>query len=440
MTRRVFALVAAGAVALGAAPARAYVPDLTPKRRLEADVRRMFALPPVRPSLPGVLVLRAGRPIIAVNADRPMVPASLLKLATTTAAVVRWGPDHRIATRVVGNAPRGGVTGTTWLVGGGDPTLATAAFRDENFFPKPDDPIPIPVFHSGSPTVEQLAAAVAQAGVRRIAGDLLVDDTRFDRVFTQQGWIRRYLGPDPDTGYLSALTVNEGFGDLKRKSIVPDPSIAAGLALKAALAARGIVVTGTVHRSRAPAAAAEIARVESPPLSEIVGYANRFSVNYAAELLLKGLGASFRGAGTTAAGVAVVRETLASLKIPLEGLVMWDGSGLSLDDRVTPRTLGAILQWMLTDQGPAAATVRDSLPVAGGQGTLYKRMTRPPTVGNLRGKTGNVRHVRGMAGWVTAADGVPLVYVALFNSVPSPGALTAPLNFLGLALALFAGA
>ncbi|MGH2725765.1 MAG: hypothetical protein ACRDKS_02190, partial [Actinomycetota bacterium] len=68
---------------------------------------------------------------------------------------------------------------------------------------------------------------------------------------------------------------------------------------------------------------------------------------------------------------------------------------------------------------------------------LFKRMTKPPTGGNLRGKTGFIRKVRGMAGWATPSDGVPLVYVALFNNAPSPLMLTTPLDLIGTAVALF---
>jgi D-alanyl-D-alanine carboxypeptidase/D-alanyl-D-alanine-endopeptidase (penicillin-binding protein 4) len=437
MTKRVLALVAAGALALGAAPAHAYVPEKTPKRHLEASIRRTMRLPPVRPSLPGFMVIRGGRPILTINADRTFLPASLLKLATTTTAMLKFGVDHRFTTRVVGGKPKGGETGTVTLVGGGDPTLATRAYRHSNFFPKPNDPVPVPVFANSSPTIEQLAAAIASAGVRRVNGDLIVDDTLFDARRTQPGWIPDYTRNDPDIAYISALTVNEGYSDVKGDHLLPDPATGAGVALKTALEQIGVVVTGSVRRGRAPRGAAEIARVSSPPLSQIIGYTNRYSINYDAELILKSLGARFGGAGTSPAGAAVVRATLAKLGIPLGGFTQIDGSGLSTLNRATPRTLGAILEWILTKKGEEGEALRNSIPVAGGPGTLFKRMTQPPTGGNLRGKTAFIRHVRGMAGWVTPPDGVPLVYVALFNDVPRPLDLTSPLDLIGLALALF---
>ena len=434
---RVVPLVLGLLVLTTATPSIARVPDKTPKRRVEASIRRTLASPAARPATPGILVSRAGRPAIQINADRVFLPASLLKLATTTTAIMRFGPDHRFVTRLFGRIGSGGVTGPVTLVGGGDPTLATEAYRLEHFIPKPDDPIPVPVFASSSPTVERFAAVIAAAGVRRIQGDLRVDDSLFDTRRTQPGWIAAYQRNDPDIANIGALTVNEGYSDVDGNVLYTDPAVGAGRQLVAALAARGIVVTGKVRRGTAPSGSRELARIASPPLAEIVDYTNRYSANYAAELTLKGLGARFGGAGTTAAGVRVVRDTLAGIKIPMAGFQMADGSGLSMDNRMTPRMVGAILDWILRAEGKAGDVLRNSLPVAGGPGTLFKRMTKPPTGGNLRGKTGFIRRVRAMAGWVTPADGVPLVYVALFNDAPRPLALTTPLDLIGIAVAVF---
>lgn len=437
MRRHLLVPLAVALALTNAAPSTARVPDKTPKRRVEAAIRRTIGSAPARSATPGILVMRAGRAAIEINADRTFLPASLMKLATTTTAIIRFGPDHRFVTRLLGRIGPGGVTGPVTLIGGGDPTFATEAYRREHFIPKPDDPIPVPVFASGSPTVERFAATIAAAGVRRIQGDLRVDDSLFDTRRTQPGWIPAYQRNDPDIANIGALTVNEGYADVDATVLYRDPAVGAGLQLAAALAARGIVVSGKVRRGGVLAGSRELARIASPPLSEIVDYTNRYSANYAAELTLKGLGAKFGGAGTTAAGVRIVRETLANLKIPLNGFVMADGSGLSLGNRVTPRLIGAILDWILRAEGKGGEVLRNSLPVAGGPGTIFKRMTKPPTGGNLRGKTGFIRRVRAMAGWVTPADGIPLVYVAIFNDAPRPLALTTPLDLIGTAVALF---
>jgi D-alanyl-D-alanine carboxypeptidase/D-alanyl-D-alanine-endopeptidase (penicillin-binding protein 4) len=435
-TRVIVACLAASLLA--GAPADARVPGRTPRRQIESRLRQTLAAPEARGATPGVLAVRGGVPLVAVNADRPMAPASLAKLATTTAALLRFGPTARFPTRVVGARPVAGVvTGGLALVGGGDPTFATETYRREHFLPKPDDPIPIPTFRSGSPTVEQLAAAVARAGVRRVVGDLVVDESLFDSQRTQPGWLPIYQTGEPDIANISALPVNEGFLDLDQMRLAPSPPIAAGDIFRQALAARGIAVTGGVRAGRIAPRAHELARVLSPPLSEIVFWTNRWSINYPAELLMKNLGARFGGAGTTAAGARVVRATLARAGIPTAGLALADGSGLSTFNRITPRTIAAIISFALNDRTGVGAALRDSFPVAGGPGTLFKRMTKAPTGGNLRGKTGFIRHVRAMAGWVTAADGTPVVYVVMFNGAARPIALTSVLDLFGIALALF---
>lgn len=428
-----FALVGLLVLAQGT-PARAYVPEKTPRRDVEALARRTLGQPAAAGTLPGVLVIRGGRALFSLGADRPMIPASLTKLATTTVAMKRFGPAHRFATRALVPQPAATVA-TLYLAGGGDPTLATEAYRRKQFLPKPTDVIKLPAFAGGSPTVEDLAARIAEAGVRRVAGDLVADESLFDAVRTQEGWLQRYLGTDPDTGLLSALTVNEGRTDLTREHLLPSPALGAGKALRKALRARGIEVGGTVRAGRAPSTAKEIARVESPPLAELIDYVNRYSINYPAELLLKSLGARFGGEGSTSAGVRVVHETLTEMSVPLDGFRMLDGSGLSLSNRMTPRTIAAILDRILTGRGEEWDALRSSIPVAGRPGTLLRRMTRPPAAGNLRGKTGQVRRVRAMAGWVTGRDGVPIVYVATFNRARSPFALTAPLDLFGALLA-----
>jgi D-alanyl-D-alanine carboxypeptidase/D-alanyl-D-alanine-endopeptidase (penicillin-binding protein 4) len=419
-----------------AQPAFAYVPEQTPQRNAEASVSRALALPVVHPSTPGIVVMRGGSILVERNSTTPLIPASLMKLITTTAAMLRLGPRHRFETRVFADRP-GSSVGNLYLVGGGDPTLATRDYRNRRFLPRPDDPLPIPVFPSGSPTVEELAGRIARAGIRRIDGDLIADETFFDTSRTQPGWLSRYLRDDPDTGLLSALVVNEGRASLDRQTIASSPPLTAGQALRTALAARGIRVAGVVRLGETPRRAEEVASVSSPPLSEIVGYINRYSINYAAELVLKGLGAAERGEGTTAAGVAVVREVLDELRIPADGLVMHDGSGLSRLDRATPLTIAMVLERIRTGRGVVWRTLRDTIPVAGGPGTLFQRLKGPPTGGNLRGKTGYLRGVRAMAGWVGAADGVPLVYVGIFNDARSAIALTGPLDLLGLFLALY---
>jgi len=417
-------------------PALAYVPEKTPQRSAEAAARTVIAQPGARGTTGGILLMRGSRELFGLRADTPLAPASVLKLATTTAAMIKFGPDHRFATRAL-TTGRGSDLGTLSLVGGGDPTLTTEAYRVKRYLPAPTDVIKRPAFPHGSATVEQLAGRIAARGVRSV-GTLVVDDRIFDAARTQAGWLPRYLINEPDVGFIDGLTINEGYGDLDQKTLLSSPALAAGNALAAALRTRGVSVGRVVARAT-PRSAREIARVESPTVAEIIDFTNRYSINYNAEILLKDLGASFGGRGSTAAGVAVVRKTLRALGVSTRGLVMTDGSGLSVLDRVTPRTVAGLLEKILTMRGPGGDALRASIPVAGEPGTLLKRMTGPLTKDKVHGKTGQIEHVRSMAGWVMPLDGVPIVYVAIFNDVRRPTALTRPLDLFGVLLALFPG-
>jgi PBP4 family serine-type D-alanyl-D-alanine carboxypeptidase len=142
-----------------------------------------------------------------------------------------------------------------------------------------------------------------------------------------------------------------------------------------------------------------LARDLSEPLSEIVRFMNRESDNYTAELLLKQLGAAAGDGGTTAAGAVVVRDALARADIPLLGLRIADGSGLSRLDRLSATTLVALLRAAAED-----LSIRDaflsSLAVAGVSGTLERRLDRRPTYGRVIAKTGTTRISSSLAGFV----------------------------------------
>lgn len=423
-----------------AAPSLARVPNQTPRRRLEGEVSRSLSLPAARGTVAGILVERGGAPVISMNAERALTPASLTKILTTSAALLSFGPLHRFETRVVASVkPAAGVVaGDLILIGGGDPAFVTEAYGRERFLPSADDPAPIPVFTSGFSTVEDLADAVRRAGVTRVTGDLLVDESWFDRERTQRGWLPTYQKRNSvEVGNLSAMTVNEGVTDVKATLPAADPAGSAAGLLRAALAKRGVSIAGGTLHGLAPRNAAKIAGVPSPTVADLVFYTNRWSVNYPPEMLLKAMGARFGGAGTTEAGVKVLVRTLQKARIPLDGLQLSDGSGLSIQNRITPRTIAAVIRRSLDDQTPAGAAIRESLPVAGGPGTLLKRMRTGPAAGNLRGKTAFIKGVRGMAGWVNGLDGQPIVYVTLFNDAGRPGQLTAPIDLIGMALARF---
>jgi D-alanyl-D-alanine carboxypeptidase/D-alanyl-D-alanine-endopeptidase (penicillin-binding protein 4) len=125
--------------------------------------------------------------------------------------------------------------------------------------------------------------------------------------------------------------------------------------------------------------------VWSEPLSDILVYANRYSDNFVAEMLLKRIGATVSEAGTTAAGAEAVMETMRAAGVPMDGVAIVDGSGLSSLDRLTTAALVGVLEASLSD--PAIReTFLASLAVAGRSGTLRERLY--PLQDRLLGKTG----------------------------------------------------
>jgi D-alanyl-D-alanine carboxypeptidase/D-alanyl-D-alanine-endopeptidase (penicillin-binding protein 4) len=213
-----------------------------------------------------------------------------------------------------------------------------------------------------------------------------------------------------NVGTLSALLVDDGYErGPGRRTPFPDPPAGAAGVLAGLLRLRGVAV-GEVGGGRAPDEAEEIAVVESAPMAEVVGSMVRESDNASAELLTKELGLQEAGEGSTAAGVDVLREVLVDAELPLEGVALVDGSGLSRSNRLTCGLLAALIG----DVGTGSALDR-SLAVAGRTGSLTERFLGTPLVGRLRGKTGSLNGVETLAGVVETDSGQALSFAYLLN-------------------------
>ena len=158
------------------------------------------------------------------------------------------------------------------------------------------------------------------------------------------------------------------------------------------------------------------------------------SDNYMAEILLKGLGARHGGTGSTNAGAAVVRSTLARDGITAQVV---DGSGLSHRNRTAPRDVVRLLTRMNGDAttGPA---FRSSLAVAGVSGTLAGRMRGTVAAGRCRGKTGTLGGVSALAGYCRTVAGHEIAFAFLMNNVSVGGARTLQ-DRMAIALAGYRG-
>ncbi|MEP6905176.1 MAG: D-alanyl-D-alanine carboxypeptidase/D-alanyl-D-alanine-endopeptidase, partial [Gemmatimonadales bacterium] len=158
--------------------------------------------------------------------------------------------------------------------------------------------------------------------------------------------------------------------------------------------------------------------VLSPPLRDILRLLMKPSQNQIAETLLHTLGLERTGVGTADSGAVIVQRQLLTWGAERDGLVVYDGSGMSRHDLVTPET---ILRTLVAIQRDTAfSAFYDALPVAGVDGTLRTRMLRTVAAGNMHAKTGSLEFVRTLSGYVTDADGERIVFSILDNHFTAP--------------------
>ena len=375
--------------------------------RLRTDLDAALAQPALGQARDrSCLVVRQGsRSVLQRRPEEPLIPASNLKVLTALAVLDRLGPDERLVTEVRAGAAvtAGAVDGPLWLVGGGDPLLGTADYA-ASFENQPQT----------RTSLEGLADAVVAAGVRVVNGGVVGDETRYDTQRYVPTWKPGYV-TDFESGPASALVVNDGFVEYSPRHVAaPEPDVHAAGVLTALLQARGVTVNGSPGEGQAPTGSSVVAKIDSPPVRDVVAEMLRESDNLTAELLVKELGRRFAGAGTTAAGLGVVREALARSGLPVAQLTTVDGSGLDRADRASCGLLMAAMD-LSGPTGPVAS----AFPLAGRDGTLAKRFEGNPAAGRLRAKTGSLDGVVGLSGYVDApAGGVPLGFSLLVNDLP----------------------
>jgi D-alanyl-D-alanine carboxypeptidase/D-alanyl-D-alanine-endopeptidase (penicillin-binding protein 4) len=343
----------------------------------------------VAPGASGALALdlATGDVVYSRSAALPLAPASTEKLLVTYAALQRLGPSFEIVTIVLGE---GRQVGREWrgdlvLQGHGDPTLSSAGLR-------------------------ALARQLSALGIARVTGAIVGDEGYFDTRRTAPGWKASFAMDESPP--LSALAVD---GDVYHGRLGREPALAAAARFHELLLRAGIRVAKPPRVREATLGAIPLASIASPPLAEVLRGMDVESDNFAAELLLKLLGAVTRGSGTTAAGALVVRETLAQGGLPLDGVRVVDGSGLSLLDRITARTLVGVLR-ALWEEPALRPVLLAALPVAGRSGTLRHRLRLPAVRGAVRAKTGTTEESSALAGFVRGR----FVFAIVQNGSPVP--------------------
>ena len=325
-------------------------------------------------------------------------PASNEKLVTSATALARWGAAFRFRTELftTGTLDGAGVyRGRLYLKGFGDPSLSTSSYQSR-------------VLHLKTSRLGDIVAALKNAGVKRVIGRVVGDDSYFDHARAVSSW---KPGATSDCGPLSALSLNEGTRADGHRST--DPPLMVAAQLTALLRKSGIPVSRTPIVGVTPATAQLAYTERSAPLWQILAAMNKPSDNFFAETLTKGLGASFGGGGTTARGNRVESKFLVSLGIGAGSFALTDGSGLSYADRLAPLDITTLLQAM--SKRADWPRYWASLSVAGIDGTLSKRMRGTAAQKNLHGKSGTLNVASNLSGYVRSANGEWLAFSILMN-------------------------
>jgi serine-type D-Ala-D-Ala carboxypeptidase/endopeptidase (penicillin-binding protein 4) len=342
--------------------------------------------------------LDAAREIYDHNSTTTLAPASNMKVVTSAAALLRWGPTHRFVTELyVPDAPisaKGVLHGDVWLRGLGDPSLSTKSYQYE-------------VFDLSTASFETFARTLKKEGVKKITGRVLGDASWFDKLKTVPYW---KSGLAVECGPLSALSGNQGLDNGNRVSA---PATWAAELMTQACKAAGIQVKGAPGTGKVPTSAKLLKQQSSAALSGIMRHMNQMSDNFFAEMLCKGLGKDFYDEGSTAAGARVGEDVLHSLGVKYGSYVVQDGSGLSYGDRLTALGLTQVLGGMY--QQDDFDVYYDSLAVGGESGTLRDRMRGTAAAGNAHAKTGTLNIAENLSGYVESANGHLVAYSMLMN-------------------------
>ncbi|MGC8594215.1 MAG: D-alanyl-D-alanine carboxypeptidase/D-alanyl-D-alanine endopeptidase [Candidatus Kryptoniota bacterium] len=419
--------------------------------------------------------LRSDAVLFAYNQDKDFVPASNMKLLTTSAALSVLGENYQYHTYLMANGYVLDDTlfGDLYIVGSGDPTIS-GRFTNGDV---------VKIFKGWADTLKLL-------NVKVVKGNVIGDDRVFDNVPVGEGWglawhedvywyaayisglsfndncIDVTLKPNkpgapvlytltPPTSYITIINESKTTEDtintidfyrdpatnvihiygnyprtldsMKVSLTVYNPTLYTATVLFETLNSVGIKMLGEpfdISRyqkiSRVPPYNLmwTIASYTSPPLSEIVKVINKRSQNFYAEQVFRTLGKEKYGIGTFENARRVEMFFLHSIGVDTTQIEINDGSGLSSWDLVTPHAIVEILEAMR--KSPVSNIFYDSLPVAGVDGTLEFRMKGTRAQGNVHGKTGFIENVRSLSGYLTTLDGEPLAFSIFVNHYTVP--------------------
>jgi D-alanyl-D-alanine carboxypeptidase/D-alanyl-D-alanine-endopeptidase (penicillin-binding protein 4) len=349
--------------------------------------------------------------IFSDQVDRARIPASVNKVLTAAAALSSLGPNTRLATQTKLNGT------DLYLVGGGDPLLPRA---------------------KGANSLKALAqktiSALTSKNQKKIK--LFYDDSLFTGPLLGPGWKTSF----PKAGVaapVSALSVGGARVSPGSVARVSNPAKQAAQLFSQRLRQAGISV-GIVKRGETPASSVQLASVLSEPVSAIVEEMLRESDNDVSEVLAHLVGQKTVGEGSFAGGARATKLILDQNGISTKNLNLFDGSGLSEQNKMTSTTVAQVLTEMVRGDKSQWAAIATGLPVAGRTGTLETRFDTKRTqagAGVVRAKTGSLTGVSSLAGTVLDKSGRLLVFVMMGNQV---GSLTSARNSMDLIAAKLA--
>lgn len=428
--------------------------ELPARRNLQKTLRRIHRSKHAQTGSFGIHVKLLDGPVIfARSGIRRFHPASCMKLLTAAAVLRKLTPKFRFETVLAGNTEGDTLTTPLFLQGRGDPSLS----------------------HQD---LAEMAQTLSKKGVKNIPEGIVIDDSYFDNERFPAGFGRpssaAYIAPtgavsinrntvtveisptndngcrgevrvtppsdhlivgsavkchakrnrltvaaNNKDGALHVITrglINSSSSPVAVRRRVLHPCRYAGHTMRRLLQAQGITVGESVKRGKSPENVAILAKHESEPLQELITHMNMFSDNHYAEQLLKVVGAETTGApGTTKKGLEVVSRLMDRAGVKRSAYVLANGSGLFANTAITPRDLVMFLQRVSTLDWLHENLI-ESLPVAGRNGTLASRMKGSRAEGRVRAKTGTLRDVSTLSGYVLDRKNRPVVIFSILHN------------------------
>jgi serine-type D-Ala-D-Ala carboxypeptidase/endopeptidase (penicillin-binding protein 4) len=338
----------------------------------------------------------SGNTVFDERADRAVAPASVQKLIVAASTLEALGPAYRFHTLFAGRegiGDNGALQGNLWLVGSGDPSLESADLRNG-------------------------IGVLARSGLRRVDGAVVVDATALTGPELNPHWAPDDQGQDY-AAPTSAISVDgdtvasrEVIGGVDESVYTPMQGVVRYVASQVdqMMKARGITLSKPPAVGAAPLESVVLWDHRSAPLQALESHMLFVSDNHYAEQLLRTLGGETDGTANDAGGLEAERNFLARRGIPTPGLKIFDGSGLSPQNRVAAITLARLL----ADNEPSLYLL---LPLGGRQGTLedYDFTT---ALGRVRAKSGHLTDVAALSGYVTTVHHGRVAFAFLIDGSP----------------------